>query len=91
MADDKDLNNDLFDDEENQNLDAQDDTDEEYDDNEIGEGSDEFDSETGAKLAGADISHVVSDEAGTRLDLSDIHGGTLKPTDMASEMKTSFL
>ena len=91
MADDKDLNNDLFDDEENQNLDAQDDTDEEYDDNEIGEGSDEFDFETGAKLAGADISHVVSDEAGTRLDLSDIHGGTLKPTDMASEMKTSFL
>ena len=91
MADDKDLNNDLFDDEENQNLDAQDDTDEEYDDNEIREGSDEFDSETEAKLAGADISHVVSDEAGTRLDLSDIHGGTLKPTDMASEMKTSFL
>ncbi len=36
--------------------------------------------------------HTLSpDEAGTRLDLSDIHGGTLKPTDLSSEMKTSFL
>ena len=33
----------------------------------------------------------ISDEAGSRLDLTDIHGGTLKPTDLSSEMKTSFL
>ena len=42
-------------------------------------------------LAGANLSHTISDEAGTRLSLEDIHGGALKPTDMASEMKTSFL
>ena len=42
-------------------------------------------------LAGAGVSKIISDEAGTRLNLKDIHGGTLKPTDMASEMKTSFL
>ena len=42
-------------------------------------------------LAGANLSHTISDEAGTRLDLKDIHGGTLKPTDLSSEMKTSFL
>lgn len=34
---------------------------------------------------------IISDEAGTRLDLTDIHGGTLKPTDLSQEMKTSFL
>ena len=42
-------------------------------------------------LAGAGLSHTLSDEAGTRLDLNDIHGGTLKPIEMAQEMKTSFL
>ena len=42
-------------------------------------------------LAGAGLSHTISDEAGTRLDLTDIHGGTLKPIEMAQEMKTSFL
>ena len=42
-------------------------------------------------LAGAGLSHTISDEAGTRLDLTDIHGGALKPIEMASEMKTSFL
>ena len=42
-------------------------------------------------LAGAGLSHTISDEAGTRLDLTDIHGGTLKPIEMSQEMKTSFL
>lgn len=42
-------------------------------------------------LAGANLDHTISDEAGTRLDLSDIHGGTLKPTDLSNEMKASFL
>lgn len=35
-------------------------------------------------LAGANLDHTISDEAGTRLDLSDIHGGTLKPTDLSN-------
>ncbi len=42
-------------------------------------------------LAGASLSHTISDEAGTRLDLTDIHGGALKPIEMSQEMKTSFL
>lgn len=42
-------------------------------------------------LAGATLDHTISDEAGSRLDLSDIHGGALKPTDLSSEMKASFL
>ncbi|MBQ1840324.1 MAG: DNA gyrase subunit A, partial [Atopobiaceae bacterium] len=42
-------------------------------------------------LRGANLDHTLSDEAGTRLDLTDIHGGTLKPIEMASEMKASFL
>ena len=42
-------------------------------------------------LAGAGLSHTISDEAGTRLDLTDIHGGALKPIEMSQEMKTSFL
>ncbi|WP_298578574.1 DNA gyrase subunit A [uncultured Olegusella sp.] len=40
---------------------------------------------------GAGLDPTISDEAGTRLSLVDIHGGTLKPADMATEMKTSFL
>ena len=55
------------------------------------EEDEEFDAETGMSLAGANLDHTLSDEAGTRLDLSDIHGGTLKPTDMATEMKQSFI
>ena len=42
-------------------------------------------------LAGAGLSHTISDEAGTRLNLTDIHGGALKPIEMSQEMKTSFL
>lgn len=34
---------------------------------------------------------AISDEAGTRLDLTDIHGGALKPSDLANEMRTSFI
>ena len=91
MADDKDLNNDLFGADEDKDLDAQNDMDEEYEDDEAEEDSDEFDPETGVNLVTGENSHIISDEAGTRLDLSDIHGGTLKPTDLSSEMKTSFL
>lgn len=40
---------------------------------------------------GADLSHTLSDEAGTRITLEDIHGGAIKPTDMSNEMKQSFL
>ncbi len=62
--------------------------DEDYDD--ADDDSDE-DAEDVGNLAGASLDHTISDEAGTRLDLTDIHGGTLKPTDMATEMKQSFL
>ena len=55
------------------------------------DGSDDESDEQNMNLAGANLSHTISDEAGTRLDLTDIHGGALKPTDMASEMKASFL
>ncbi len=51
----------------------------------------EEDSEIVSGLAGAGLSHTITDEAGTRLDLKDIHGGTLKPTDLSTEMKQSFL
>ena len=58
-----------------------------YDDEE-----DDYPPEQGSLgLAGAGLSHTISDEAGTRLDLTDIHGGTLKPIEMSQEMKTSFL
>ena len=83
MADDKDLNNDLFGADEDKDLDAQNDMDEEYEDEEAEEDSDEFDPETGVNLVTGENSHIISDEAGTRLDLSDIHGGTLKPTDLS--------
>ena len=56
------------------------------------EGEGDYPPEQGSLgLAGAGLSHTISDEAGTRLDLTDIHGGTLKPIEMSQEMKTSFL
>ncbi len=61
-----------------------DDTDDEDED-------DEGEEEANLNLAGANLSHTISDEAGTRLSLDEIHSGALVPTDMASEMKTSFL
>lgn len=63
------------------------DTDDEFGDEE----DDENETPTLSLGGGAGLDHTISDEAGTRLSLTDIHGGTLKPTDMASEMKTSFL
>lgn len=51
----------------------------------------EEDAESQPALSGKHLSHALSDEAGTRLSLTDIHGGTLKPIDMGQEMKTSFL
>lgn len=95
MADDTHTHdNDMPKDIEDRDFDNQDEREDEYDENdgELDESSeDEFDAETGVSLAGATVSHTITDEAGTRLDLSDIHGGTLKPTDMADEMRTSFL
>ena len=95
MADDTHTHdNDISNDIEDRDFDNQDEREDEYDENdgELDESSeDEFDAETGVSLAGATVSHTITDEAGTRLDLSDIHGGTLKPTDMADEMRTSFL
>lgn len=97
MADDTHTHDDFLDNEEDRDLDAQNEFEDEYDehgdnDDEFdASGEDEFDAETGVSLASATVSHTITDEAGTRLDLSDIHGGTLKPTDMADEMRTSFL
>lgn len=34
---------------------------------------------------------LLADEGGSRLALEDIHGGTLKPVDLSSEMQTSFI
>ncbi len=42
-------------------------------------------------MTGKHLSRTLADEAGTRLSLTDIHGGALKPIDMGQEMKTSFL
>ena len=95
MADDTHTHdNDMPKDIEDRDFDNQDEREDEYDENDgelDGSSEDEFDAETGVSLAGATVSHTITDEAGTRLDLSDIHGGTLKPTDMADEMRTSFL
>ena len=61
-------------------------------DEDLGLDEDEEDTgDDGANLAGANLSHTITDEAGTRLSLTDIHGGTLKPIDMSDEMKASFL
>ena len=94
MADNDNRNEGLFDDEDERRdeldeigEDLDDEEEEDYDEDE------EFDPETGvsSSLAGANLSHTLSDEAGTRLDLTDIHGGALKPIEMSQEMKASFL
>ena len=101
MADDNNFNDGL--DDENDELDLTGDdaeeteNEEDVDDLDDDEDGDDFDEEYGDEdapamnLAGAGLSHTISDEAGTRLDLTDIHGGALKPTDLSTEMKTSFL
>ncbi len=101
MADDNNFNDGL--DDENDELDLTGDdaeeteNEEDVDDRGDDEDGDDFDEEYGDEdapamnLAGAGLSHTISDEAGTRLDLTDIHGGALKPTDLSTEMKTSFL
>ena len=100
MADDNNFNDGL--DDENDELDltgedAEETENEEDVDDLDDEDGDDFDEEYGDEdapamnLAGAGLSHTISDEAGTRLDLTDIHGGALKPTDLSTEMKTSFL
>ena len=93
MADNDNRNEGLFDDEDERRDELDeigedlDEEEEDYDEDE------EFDPETGvsSSLAGANLSHTLSDEAGTRLDLTDIHGGALKPIEMSQEMKASFL
>ena len=77
------------------------DDEEEYeDDADDGEdvADDEYDPVTGELIGGgataaggANLSNILADEAGTRLSLTDIHGGTLKPINMAEEMRTSFI
>lgn len=64
-------------------------SDEEDDDLDEAEGQDE--GAEGVNLAGANLDHTISDEAGTRLSLDEIKAGALVPTDMAQEMRTSFL
>lgn len=39
----------------------------------------------------ANLDHTISDEAGTRLDIDDIYGGMIKPTEITGEVKQSFL
>ena len=64
--------------------------DDDYEDYDAEE-SDEEDEEAHPALTGKHLSRTLADEAGTRLSLTDIHGGALKPIDMGQEMKTSFL
>ncbi len=64
--------------------------DDDYEDYDVDE-SDEEDEEAHPALTGKHLSRTLADEAGTRLSLTDIHGGALKPIDMGQEMKTSFL
>lgn len=81
-----DLDDDAGDDEDLDGVDDGFDEDEDLDgDDEDGE------DEEGPNLAGANLDHTISDEAGTRLTLDEIKAGALVPTDMAQEMKTSFL
>ena len=90
--DDLDLND--VDDVDEEDLDEyeSDDEDDDFDSDEEDEDEDYgFEADDNANLAGAGLDHTISDEAGTRLDLTDIHGGALKPTDLSSEMKASFL
>jgi DNA gyrase subunit A len=72
-------------------LDDDDDLTEDIEDEEDGEDEEAYEMAGASGLAGADLPNTLSDEAGTRLDLTDIHGGTLKPADMAGEMRASFL
>lgn len=68
---------------------------------ELDDGSDDLEDEDladvqspvqqGSLGGGAGLSRTISDEAGTRISLEDIHGGAIKPTDMSEEMKQSFL
>ena len=74
---------------ETEDLDEYDEFDEDADEDDSDDEDDE--AEPNLNLAGANLSHTISDEAGTRLSLDEIHSGALVPTDMASEMKTSFL
>ncbi len=101
MADDNNFNDGLDDENDELDLTGEDaeetENEEDVDDLDDDEDGDDFDEEYGDEdapamnLAGAGLSHTISDEAGTRLDLTDIHGGALKPTDLSTEMKTSFL
>ncbi len=90
MADNDNRNDGLFDDDD---LEREDEIDEIGEEDLDEDEDEEFDPETGvsSSLAGAHLPHTLSDEAGARLDLTDIHGGALKPIEMSQEMKASFL
>ena len=91
MANDNDNTRDSFD---------ANDADDERDDDLLGEEGDvedvdddddfeDVDPESAPSIAGSGLSHAITDEAGTRIELEDIHGGAIKPTDMGEEMKAS--
>lgn len=87
MADETHNNPDLPDD--NDELNQEEFDEESYDD----DLDDEFDDDEESLSPTADtaMTKIIADEAGTRLDLNDIHGGMIKPNDLAGEMNTSFL
>ncbi len=60
-------------------------------DDDLTDDFEDVDPESVLSIAGSGLSHAITDEAGTRIDLEDIHGGAIKPTDMGEEMKASFL
>lgn len=91
MADDFNNNEDLHD-EDDFELESSDvDDEDEYSSEDYDEDEDDEGAAPHAGLAGSGLDHTISDEAGARLDLGDIHGGALKPMDLSSEMKASFL
>ena len=56
-----------------------------------GLGNGEDGGESGLSSIGDSKTGLLSEEGGSRLDLADIHGGTLKPIGLSKEMQTSFI
>ncbi|MDD2587810.1 MAG: DNA gyrase subunit A [Atopobiaceae bacterium] len=71
--------------------DASDDESDDDVDDEEPDGEDDSEGDASEFYGSGDDRYAAIAEGGQRLDLSDIHGGTLKPADMASEMRTSFI
>ena len=95
MADDKrdDLDDILGEEPEadDEELEDEDDVDDSADDEEYDPETGELMGSTGSMGGGSGLSAIMADEAGTRLSLTDIHGGTLKPINLAEEMRASFI